>query len=65
MRGVQTVADARLAERAEELVGGPVSLKSLALAFDESAASSAEVLVEGESFYPGMLEDIIGATFGS
>jgi cardiolipin synthase A/B len=62
MRGVQTVADGRLAERAEELVSGPVSLKSLALAFDESAASSAEVLVEGESFYPRMLEDIAGAS---
>jgi len=33
----------------------------LALAFDESSASSAEVLVEGEQFYPPMLADIESA----
>ncbi len=59
---MQTVANGRLAERAEELLAGPVSLGALALAFDESAASSAEVLVEGESFYPPMLEDIASAS---
>jgi cardiolipin synthase len=56
------VTNGRLAERAEELLAGPVSLGDLALAFDESAASSAEVLVEGESFYPPMLEDIASAS---
>src|SRR5688500_8210457 len=62
MRGMHTVANGRLAERAEELLAGPVSLGALALAFDESAASSAEVLVEGEAFYPPMLEDIASAS---
>ena len=59
---MQAVANGRLAERAGELLAGPVSLGALALAFDESAASSAEVLVEGESFYPPMLEDIAAAS---
>jgi cardiolipin synthase len=62
MRAMHAVANGRLAERAEELLAGPVSLGALALAFDESAASSAEVLVEGESFYPPMLEDIASAS---
>ena len=35
----------------------------LALAFSESSASSAEVLVTGESFYPRMLDDIRAATY--
>jgi cardiolipin synthase len=35
---------------------------ALALAFAESSASSVELLVEGESFYPRMLEDIAGAS---
>ena len=59
---MHAVANGRLAERAEELLARPVSLAALALAFDESAASSAEVLVEGESFYPPMLEDIASAS---
>ena len=59
---MHAVANERLAERAEELLAGPVSLEELALAFDESAASSAEVLVEGDSFYPPMLEDIAAAS---
>jgi cardiolipin synthase len=62
MRRMYAVANGRLAERAEELLRGPVSLGALALAFEESAASSAEVLVEGESFYPPMLEDIASAS---
>jgi cardiolipin synthase A/B len=62
MRRMHAVANGRLAERAEELLGGPVSLGALALAFEESAASTAEVLVEGESFYPPMLEDIASAS---
>jgi cardiolipin synthase A/B len=59
---MDAVANDRLAERAEELIAGPVGLGALALAFDESEASSAEVLVEGESFYPPMLEDIASAS---
>jgi cardiolipin synthase A/B len=62
MRAMHAVANDRLAERAEELLATPVSLGALALGFDESAASSAEVLVEGESFYPPMLEDIASAS---
>jgi cardiolipin synthase len=62
MRAMHAVANNRLAERAEELLAVPVSLGALSLAFDESAASSAEVLVEGESFYPPMLEDIASAS---
>ena len=49
-------------ERAERLLGSPASLGALALAFDESTASSAEVLVEGASFYPPMLADIAAAS---
>jgi cardiolipin synthase A/B len=37
-------------------------MDDLALAFDESSAGSAEVLVEGEQFYPPMLADIESAT---
>jgi cardiolipin synthase A/B len=59
---MHAVANERLAERAEELNTRPVRLGALALAFDESAASSAEVLVEGESFYPPMLKDIASAS---
>ena len=40
----------------------PVRMDDLALAFDESSAGSAEVLVEGEQFYPPMLADIESAT---
>jgi cardiolipin synthase len=47
---------------AERLVGRPVGLGALALAFDESTASSVEVLVEGRAFYPRMLDDIASAT---
>ena len=47
---------------AERLLAGPAELSSLALAFAESSAASAEVLVEGASFYPPMLDDIRQAT---
>ena len=49
-------------EHAERLVDGSVGRQALAMAFSESAASSAEVLVEGRAFYPRMLEDIVAAT---
>jgi cardiolipin synthase len=39
-----------------------VDRRALALAFTESTASSAEVLVEGNAFYPRMLEDIASAS---
>jgi cardiolipin synthase A/B len=47
---------------ARDLIAQPVSRRSLALAFSESAATSVEVLVEGESFYPRILEDIASAS---
>src|SRR5215218_9675714 len=56
------VPDGAIREHAERLVSGPVGLGALALAFSESSASSVEVLVEGKSFYPPMLEDIASAT---
>jgi cardiolipin synthase len=62
MRGMHAVANGRFVERAEELLAGPIGRDGLALAFDENAASSAEVLVEGASFYPRMLEDIASAS---
>jgi cardiolipin synthase len=46
---------------AARLVRGPVGPRDLALVFDESLASSAEVHVEGRNFYPPMLEDIDAA----
>ena len=56
------VRNDELRAHAERLLAAPVSRGDLALAFEESTASSAEVLVEGKSFYPRMLEDIAGAT---
>jgi hypothetical protein len=56
------VSNERIPEHAERLLAGPVALGDLALAFSESTASSAEVLVEGDSFYPRMLEDIASAS---
>ena len=56
------VANEGIRGHAERLLGGPVDRGALALAFAESSAASAEVLVEGGSFYPRMLEDIASAT---
>jgi cardiolipin synthase len=50
------------AAHAERLLARPVPLSALALAFPETAASSAEVHVEGRNFYPPMLADIASAT---
>lgn len=47
-----------LRERAVDLLGRPVLRSDLALAFEETVASTAEVHVEGRNFYPPMLEDI-------
>ena len=55
------VSNKALRSHAEELLARPVHLDDLALAFDEASAASAEVLVEGESFYPPMLADIESA----
>ena len=49
-------------ERAERLLRDPVRRVDLALAFDESVASTADVQVEGRNFFPPMLRDIAGAT---
>jgi cardiolipin synthase len=56
------VPNDRLRGHAERLAASPVSRGDLALAFEESRASSVEVLVEGETFYPPMLEDIASAS---
>jgi len=59
-RGIP-VSNEALRGHAEQLLDRPVHLYDLALAFDETSASSAEVLVEGEQFYPPMLADIESA----
>ena len=56
------VPNDRIREHAARLAAGPVNRGALALEFSESAASSAEVHVEGRNFYPPMLEDIRAAT---
>src|SRR5512138_3633073 len=57
-----TISDAAVRNHAERLLRGPVGRGDLAMAFDESSASSVEVLVEGRSFYPPMLDDIRSAS---
>jgi cardiolipin synthase len=47
---------------AERLLDGAVGRQAQAIAFSESSASSVEVLVEGERFYPPMLADIAAAS---
>jgi cardiolipin synthase A/B len=56
------VSNESLRSYAERLLVRPVGLDGLALSFAESSASSVEVLVEGEAFYPPMLADIDSAT---
>ncbi len=51
-----------LRSHAERLGAGPVSRAALALEFSESSAASVEVLVEGATFYPRLLEDIASAS---
>jgi cardiolipin synthase len=51
-----------LRERAERLLRARVELSDLALAFDETTASTADVHVEGRNFYPQILQDIASAT---
>ena len=49
-------------KHAERLVRNPVRRSDLALVFDETVASTAEVHVEGRNFYPPMLRDIETST---
>ena len=56
------VSNTGIRQHAERLAGGPVSIGGLSTGFEESHASSAEVLVEGKAFYPRMLEDIASAS---
>ena len=52
----------RLREHARGLLNAPrVDRHDLALEFEESRATTAEVLVEGRNFYPAMLADIEAA----
>ena len=57
-----SVPDERIPKHAERLLSRPVGRGDLALAFSESSASTAEVLVSGETFYPRMLDDIRAAS---
>ena len=57
------VSEHSIKEHARALLdASQVARGDLALAFSESSALSAEVLVEGASFYPPMLDDIRGAS---
>jgi cardiolipin synthase len=51
-----------LRQRAEPLLQREVRLADLALAFEETTASSADVHVEGRNFYPQILADIAAAS---
>jgi cardiolipin synthase len=62
MSSPTAVPNDRIREHAEQLASGPVTLAALSMAFEESSASSAEVLVEGRSFYAPLLEDIASAS---
>jgi len=62
MSSPTVVPNDRIREHAERFASGPVTLAALSMAFEESSASSAEVLVEGRSFYPPLLEDIASAS---
>ena len=56
------VANDGIRAQAERILAGPPSRGALVLGFDESAASTVDVLVEGASFYPRMLDDIAAAS---
>ncbi len=60
--GRSEASDGFIRAHAERAVSGPVSQGALALDFPESTAASVEVLVEGDAFYPRMLEDIASAS---
>ena len=52
----------REALRAERLLSEPVRLADLAIAFDDALASTVDVEVGGDKFFPPMLRDIRAAT---
>ncbi len=56
------VPNGSIRAHAGQLLASPVGRPALALAFEESAASAVEILVEGASFYPRILEDIESAS---
>jgi cardiolipin synthase len=56
------VANDRVLAHAELLLGERVGTAALALDFEMSTASSTELLVEGASFFPRMLDDIAAAS---
>jgi cardiolipin synthase A/B len=62
MSAPTAVSNDRILEHAERLATGPVTRAALSMAFEESRASTAEVLVEGATFYPPMLDDIAAAS---
>jgi cardiolipin synthase A/B len=62
MSAPTAISNDRMLEHAERLAAGPVTRAALSMAFEESRASSAEVLVEGAAFYPPMLDDIASAS---
>ena len=62
MSAPTAVSNDRMLEHAERLAAGPVTRAALSMAFEESSAFSAEVLVEGATFYPPMLDDIASAS---
>ena len=49
-------------EVAQRLLQQPVGLSDLALSFEETVATTSDVLVGGENFFPPMLDDISSAT---
>jgi cardiolipin synthase len=51
-----------LRDRALRVVREPVRLADLALAFDETVASTTDLQAGGKNFFPPMLEDIASAT---
>jgi cardiolipin synthase len=57
----ESLPDGGIRAHAQRLLTTPVGIGDLALAFDESRAASAELLVAGAAFYPRMLADIEGA----
>ncbi|HEY6075421.1 MAG TPA: hypothetical protein VIV36_01185, partial [Gaiella sp.] len=60
--GAVEVGNDRIRAHAERVVTRELGRDALALSFEESSATSAEVLVEGQSFYPRILEDVASAT---
>ena len=62
MTSAVSVPNELIPKHAERLLSHPVGRDDLALAFSESSASSAEVLVTGDSFFPRMLDDIRAAS---